>query len=52
MLQRGYRTTPSKARWVLLAGLLATGAPALGGPVIDWHAFAYGPGRWTVKAWP
>ena len=42
MLQRGYRTTPSKARWVLLAGLLATGAPALGGPVSDWHAFAAG----------
>ncbi len=40
MLQRGYRTTPSKARWVLLAGCLATGAPAFGGPVSDWNGFA------------
>jgi hypothetical protein len=40
MLQRGYRPTLFKARCVLLAACIATGAPVLGSPVIDWNAFA------------
>ena len=42
MLQRGYRTTLSKARWILLVGWMETGAPAFAGPVMDWNSFASG----------
>jgi hypothetical protein len=43
MLQkRRYRTTPYKARWILLVGWIGVGAPALGGPVLDWNSFASG----------